>query len=553
MIRKCSKTKVAIPEGALDLPAGCPASIKNWTPFGIWGLVLYDDQPPWFVLIECMHILFHRHRTNLPLLDPPDSPAPQGTRGGSDPASHHEHVYYSVPRNPVLRHLLFRDPDITNPTQTPDWSAITDRAKTQFAMDPKHLSHLESRFADVGSLQRAIRLLRTTEVEAASSKRWTSRHLLPLGPNMLFADLRLNKKSETADRRFMRRTGEILYLMLRRSKDEARQTLTRRLEKRLLQPRNPWDHLAKLIGSSERPPPAHIGSPDPLPPAHITLKTGYLPFRRLSVYDQLVADWNTLLSLRRIPVENILDPLMRLSALHLIIYILYRAQISTGSSDDKFPPFIFDLAATSNLNPVQGMATDQFDNHIRLPQNAIGDYLDHFAKSDMWTHPTERRTPTDHALKLETRFRWGDPKTSPPHDDATSAELLEDLRTDALKSQHSIWSTIRSLSRAAGMVIARPGIGTWYAPNDDFLEALVLANVRGPTEFVTFLKCLYDRYRIIVGPQQALSEFGDFASFLEPLKENERHLEERLRLLGFLTRKSDACAFVKNPFYQEKP
>ena len=39
---------------------------------------------------------------------------------------------------------------------------------------------------------------------------------------------------------------------------------------------------------------------------------------------------------------------------------------------------------------------------------------------------------------------------------------------------------------------------------------------------------------------------------LADLKENERRMEDRLRVLGFLDRKSDDCAFVINPFHDTK-
>jgi hypothetical protein len=39
----------------------------------------------------------------------------------------------------------------------------------------------------------------------------------------------------------------------------------------------------------------------------------------------------------------------------------------------------------------------------------------------------------------------------------------------------------------------------------------------------------------------------------EHLKANQRHLEERLRVLGLLKRLSDDCAFVLNPFWAQVP
>ncbi|MEA3016760.1 MAG: hypothetical protein QOI38_1482, partial [Sphingomonadales bacterium] len=46
---------------------------------------------------------------------------------------------------------------------------------------------------------------------------------------------------------------------------------------------------------------------------------------------------------------------------------------------------------------------------------------------------------------------------------------------------------------------------------------------------------------------------GALPAPMADLKENERRLEERLRVLGFLDRKSDDCAFVINPFFDTEP
>ncbi|PWB82907.1 MAG: hypothetical protein C3F11_09400 [Methylocystaceae bacterium] len=39
-----------------------------WLEFAIWGLVIFDEQTPWFTLVECVNILTHRHRKGEPLL-----------------------------------------------------------------------------------------------------------------------------------------------------------------------------------------------------------------------------------------------------------------------------------------------------------------------------------------------------------------------------------------------------------------------------------------------------------------------------------------------------
>lgn len=538
MIRQCNATKLAIHQDALDIPVSLDVSrIKNWIPFGIWGLFFYDDQPPWFVLIECMHILFHLNSQDPSgeLFFPPTTATRTIDDGNTACRLQHETVKYSVPRNSILRHLLFRDTDITDRKISNKWPSIFRRTKERYPTWPHSLDHLPKRFLDEGSLRRAVKLLRTAEVEAGSSKRWTSRHLLPLGQHLLFADLRFTEKGGNADRRFMRRTGEMLYLMLGRSSPIIRSRLSKLLRERLLSRTTPWDLLAAHIGRRDDP----GGKSD-----SVDLTTGYLPFPQLDIYDRLSGDWIAALSLGRAPIEDLLDPLMRLSALHLIIYLIYRSRQELGLPPGPFPPFVLDLMTASSTNPVRRMSIEHYDSHVKMPRKAIDQFIDNFSETPLWS--SSRRSSLQAAQLLEQALLWNDAHTS--HPDA----LIENLRTDSLRSNHSIWSTITNLASGAGLAIRRRGIGTWYAPDGDFLEALVLANVKGPMEMRAFLDRLFRRYRIIIGPRQALECFSESAAYLELLKANERRLEDQLRTLGFLDRKSDACAFVKNPFYEEE-
>ena len=144
-------------------------------------------------------------------------------------------------------------------------------------------------FDDVKSLNDALDLLKKSEIEALSAKRWTSQHLLPLGPDMLFADVR--EGTWRADRRFVRRSGELLYLMLGRSRAPLRDELEILLRRRLLSPDSPWNQLARLIrgGGGD----AGAGANEKT----VELDTGYLPIASLPVYDRLAEDWKALLSL----------------------------------------------------------------------------------------------------------------------------------------------------------------------------------------------------------------------------------------------------------------
>ncbi|MYJ96422.1 MAG: hypothetical protein F4053_12805 [Proteobacteria bacterium] len=261
-----------------------------------------------------------------------------------------------------------------------------------------------------------------------------------------------------------------------------------------------------------------------------------------------------MLSLSGKPIEDLLDPLMRLSALHQVIYILDRAQTTkTGNGPDAFPPFVFELAGSARKNPVQRISAGQYGSHIMLSRQAIDAFIDAFAQSKYWREQLATTMQRRNAANiLKDMLLWkGDDDNGVGRNDSPEA-LLESLRLSALKdSKHTIWATVSSQTKGAGMALAKRRAGTWYAPNDAFLEALVLANVTDPVELGVFLRDLYNRYRIVIGQEQAQRAFGSSAAIsLDQLKINEQRLEQRLRVLGFVDRKSDACAFVVNPYYE---
>ena len=547
MIAESDCGRVALPEGALGLPEIDTKTIRNWIDFGLWGLAFYDDQSPWLALVECLHILHHRKRVAGEQLFVPPSK-------GLDGAFQHEQVQYEVPLNFHLRHFLFRDRGTAfvaaqsvgdGSSADAQWNALMKHTSENWNdCDPKvklDARYLQERFEDVRSVQQTLEVLRSTEIDAHTAKRWTSRHLLPLGPNMLFADVR--ERSYAGDRRFVRRTGEMLYLMLGRSDPRNIQRLTDLVDRRLVSGTSLWNRLAELFN----PPPN--GNP-----RTVRFRTGYLPFARMETYDRLAKDWIALLSLEQRDVSEILDGMMRISALHQVIYILHRAYQTTGQNGGNFPPFVLDLAASARKNPVQRIAGGQFDTHRRLPKHAIEAFIQSFADSPCWRKVVQSGSLSKKANRvLAEMWLWPNGKV-PSTAQGTPAERLDEFLTDSVsRTGHSIWSVISNHARGAGLVEARPGAGTWYAPSDAMLEALVMANVRRPLELGEFLRTLYGRYRIVVGQEQAQHAFPGGAMSLEHFKRNEHVLEDRLRVLRFIDRKSDACAFVVNPFYMPCP
>lgn len=517
-----------LPKGALLVPDSLKlAGVKLWCEYAIWGLLFYDDQSPWLAVVECLHICFDRKRRGLPVLE--------DAEGSS--IETHEAVRYGTPLNHPLRHVLFRDRDILPiaDTQLDDpgmWKEWFDRLeRDRITLE---FRYLKARFKSFRDFAHAVELLRSAEIESHTAKRWTSRHLLPLGAAMLFPDV---DEAQHMDRKFMRRTGEMLYLMLSRA--EGRHALSALINERLLTASGPWDGLAQRLAGPD------TGT-------EISATVGYLPLPRHITYDRLAADWTALLGLRTIPVENVLDPLERITGLLQALYIIQRAQETIG--EGPLPPFFLDLIGAPGGNPVRKLSIDQYKRHRTMLMDAMSAFVDDFAETETWRQILESDASAKQGQDLlAERFHWTPPRPDDPHRMPTAEQQIGELRAQTQASRgHFIGSTFQNHVRQIGMLRAHRRAGTWYAPNDAFLESLVLTVVRSPMEFGEFLRAIYDRYNIVVGPEEVRLAFrvssGALPAPLADLKDNERRLEERLRVLGFLDRKSDDCAFVINPF-----
>jgi hypothetical protein len=96
--------------------------------------------------------------------------------------------------------------------------------------------------------------------------------------------------------------------------------------------------------------------------------------------------------------------------------------------------------------------------------------------------------------------------------------------------------------------VSRRGTGTWYAPDDALLKALVMTTVDGREEYHRFLNRIYERYRLVIGVKEAEDAYGNLPTDEKAFTQNTQRLEQRLRTLGLLRRLSDDCAYVVNPF-----
>ena len=399
---------------------------------------------------------------------------------------------------------------------------------------PRDFSFLKKRFHSFHEFTAIVAMIRGSDVEGASNKRWTSRFLFPFGPNALYEDLIANPPSGTVSRDYVNfgRTGELLYLMLCRSsaKDELRKHLTR-----ILEPVGPWNQLVGLLqpsnGDDERS----------------TRGNSYLPYKRHATFDRLSDDWISVLSLP-LPRYDVLPYLVTLGALHIV---LYQLGLSIEWQERAKPLHLVCEIVAPKKSLVRELSFESYIENNLLPMEAVTAYIDQIARSNEWREAVNDTGGFVHCRQiLQDRVRWGE---SPEDYDGPSDPdaLLSELRAVSFSGhkQH-VGNVHRSYGREIGLVSKRGTNKLRYAPTDALLKALLLANVPDRMELGEFLQRLFKRYGFVIGDRQAEDVLPKELFDKKAFQANARRLEERLGSLGLLKRLSDGCAYVANPYKQ---
>lgn len=504
--------------GALALPDDLDIrNVEIWLEQQIWGHRFYNDQTPWLLLLESLGVMASRHRDK------------NMERIFSGPGGKHETMSFGMMPKRMLRQILFRDRHID---EIADRQAVSDATMWNLWFErigqenAKKFAHLKERFTKFGAFRNAVALLRSCEIEPERHRRPTSRHLAPRGPSMLSADYGEGSTgTPNKDRRFFARGGELLYLMLNRS------GLTEQLEQlvcsRLLSGDSRWNRLAEVMEP--------VGDEQPITFENI----GYLPFPNHRCYETLAEDWVALLSLKALPDDNLPEPLMRLSGLSVVRFVIDRAAETLGVDRPAIP---VDMVNSETVG-VQKLSKDAYARHRDMTRKAIERVVDDLVASDEWKQALGKPNPVSAVRDLvQKRFQFS------PDLMVTVETLPKEVKAAALSNHEMhLGRVIGFYAEQIGLAVARKGSGRWYATSDGLLEALVLANVTTPMEFETFLERLFDRYGMIIGSEVGQRSYKNVN--YEHLKANQKHLEERLRVLGLLKRLSDDCAFVVNPFW----
>ncbi len=495
-----------------------------WVDEQIWGHRLWDSQSPWLLFLEFLCVAEASHREGR-LLDESGKYYPLHFK-----PYQRMHLRNILFNNDQLLHTAERFPDSS--TAWSNWLAWME--KNAKGVTSRDFSYLKGRFQSFRQFVALVGMIRGSVVESASNKRWSSRFVFPFGPNALYEDLNVTP-SGAVSREYINfgLTGELLYKMLCRSQQADR---LRPLLATSLQGNNTWNLLLKLF------------QPDDSNDLR-TRGNSFLPYRRHHSFDRLGEDWLRLLELS-LPGFDAFPHLVTLGALHVLLYQLCVATEWCGV--ERSLHFVCEIVAPKKTH-VRELSALNYQHNNLLPQQAIEALLQQVSASEEWVQGQAQ--PSAFAIckdLLQKRVRW--PREQKDYEGCSDPEaLFDELRHAALARHRQHTANVhRNYGRDVGLVSKRGTNRLRYAPTDELLKALILANVDRRMEYKEFLTRLFDRYGLVIGDQEAEKVLVEGEFDKKVFHANSQRLEQRLMSLGLLRRLSDACAYVQNPFERKK-
>jgi hypothetical protein len=504
----------------LPMPDSFDQSSSMWVDEAIWGHRLYDEQSPWMVFLEFMNVFHHELGKN---------------RAFDEPHGLNTLKYQSAQRL-HLRNILFNDPYLGQVRSeyahdTNRWDEWLKRMKAAIGIAHPEFDYVRDHFHSFEDFAEVVALIRSSSIEVNSNKRWTSKFVFPYGKHSLYEDL--DNNASTNDRRFFGRTGELLYLMCCRA--GRKKELLSALRKCLARTDATWDTIVKSLQPDDE-----SYSRD--------RANAFLPYAQNACFDDLVEDWLAILRLN-ITGFDVFPHLVNLAGLHVIKYQLTISRQLLGHTTP--PSFVCEVVAPRKTL-VREISCELYQDNNLLPAQAVEGYIGGVESSAAWKQALGESGAFEKCRAiLQETVRWGeDDDYSGPSE---PEQLIQALRQAAIKRHRQHVANIhRNYGREIGLVSKRGTVKLRYAPNDALLKTLLFANVDKRIELNDFLAKIQTRYGIVFGDREAehVLPRGDFDK--KAFRANSRRLEQRLGSLGVLKRLSDACAYVINPYHEER-
>ena len=508
---------------------GSKKEFSGWFNEAIWGHRL-ERQPASALLLEFLGMAEAMYR-NGQLLVP--------TTPGVD-------CRFVANRSIWIRSLLFNNPAIeqiradcqgSDDEAWETWIAdMMQRAAVgdSFTAD---FSYLRNRFYSFSDLVSRVTLLSRIAMDPGTGRKWTWQLLFPIGPAALYEPC--NDKDLARDRVLFTRTGELAYLMLTRASEPLRQSLAERLSPLFDENTSRNKLLSSLL-------------PESCPDKGSEKGGTYLPYKNHPAFNRLAEDINSLLSLG-LPDQDVLEHLKPVIAFNLYIYAIETANHWLGR--DYVPVCACEIVGPKmDVSRRAAIATKEENEGLglqalrRLVEQYIssGPVQNDSLNSPEYTDEVKAEMLAEH---LSECCSVDSELIKAAHPDQVRRELISiaeyGYRNGAL-------SAIQGLGAAAGLTDKRGTNKVRYAPTDKLLRALVLANVAHQIEEDEMLWRLNHRYHLVIGPREAASELPSYFHDEGDFKKNRERFSRRLAGLGLAQRMSDACTYVRNPYFREK-
>lgn len=527
----------------------------------IWGHRLREDQNWMEYLLEFLNVLAGF-----------DYELGQGiTVGSATPPV--KQTYQKYTRLGLRRFIFYDEREKTrHPLDDYARQQLIEMLQTQIA-DNNHLSVQDS-------LKLARSLLQAFTAVAAQ-RSWYAKSLFPAHHNLLFWEAlrkgatkrtrtvstavsldRVDAQVSFSDRIFFARGGEIYYLILSAAteeKPEQRKRIGDNLRRLLHEHHQALGHLALMVDQSWQGVQASHGNGAN---GHAQQgKLGWIPAPQDPFYGVIAQDVDILL---QAPLDSLelLDLLVHLLCFHLTLYIYHHAQngaplvLLIDALDGADGGMIRRVSATC-YKAYEGQILERGRSYVsecvqtwlqQAPSADVGGHIYDEAKRYFSLNREKWNRFRDIAERLDDKYRQGalDRQSLVSNLGRDLFDLLRDELRDHFLGVH------RKLAKAITLVAPRKGSNERFVLGDTLLKALTLANVppNDPLTYETFLVRLFERYGLIVGPEQA-AQAGLFTRYpinADSYNRNRSALLEIMKRAGLAVEYSDATAMVHGQF-----
>lgn len=457
-----------------------------------------------------------------------------------DETSPEQDVQYRARKAAELRVILFLNPNLEQIAHTHEgdddqaWEEwFTFMRNNGKNNHPSDYQYLRERFPTFKDFVNRVLLIRRGVMDAGNAQKWCYKMLYPMGPDALYIP---------TDDKFGRvrvlftRTGEITYLMLTRADKHLRDELKGLLAEKF----SPDSQKNKLVAS--------------LLPESFTSEASlggtYLPYKKHPVYNRLAEDLLNLLKLD-LPENDVFDIMKHIQAFNLYVYTLETTQHTLGKA--QMSPLVCEILNTKSDIVRKYSGVSKRDNEDKALK-AVNEYFTRIIDSNEDVKSTLDDPNQTEEVKIDTLkdFFFNKLALKKPPEATTSEEFLKATINKATAScRRGVMKAQSSLGRTAGLITKQGTNRLRYCPSDPLIRALVLVNVQERMEEAKLLDLLYERYRIVISKEHAAKAVEEQFIEASHYEKNKDRFTQRLIALGLGTRKSDACTYVQNPYYEQ--